>query len=260
MKNNIITSGNIFYKFPLISTFISTRLFGSSEGKFSSFNLSYMVGDKLQNVSNNRHTLIESLCIKKNEIFYLNCVHGNNVKCITDSNIETNELHGYDGLITNLKGIYISILTADCIPLLLFDPVKQVIGVLHIGWRGIENDIIKIGLNTFQNRYGCSIEDIIAFLGPSIKKCCYYLKDESAVKFFKSLPNQSKYLSERDDKIYIDLQSITFDCLLDIGLRKKNIDIDTNCTMCNNDTFYSYRYSNKQTGRFCTGIMMKSLS
>ena len=92
--------------------------------------------------------------------------------------IEEGEYIDTDGLITNLQDVSIASCNADCILLLLYDPVKKVIGNVHSGWRGTFSKITVNGVQSMVNNYGCNPKDIIVCICPSIRKCCFEVKED----------------------------------------------------------------------------------
>jgi len=144
-------------------------------------------------------------------------------------------------LITTIKSnVFLQIQTADCVPIYICDFEKGLIGLIHSGWKGSCNQIIKNAINLFFARgsLDCNIQ---VFLGPSIQKCCYEIKNDVAIFF------SDKYLTLKKGKIYLNLQSKIIDDLLDLNIKAENIKKIEDCTFHNNN-FYSYR-RDKNNGR-----------
>jgi len=135
-----------------------------------------------------------------------------------------------DGFFTSDKGVVLEVKTADCFPVFISD--KNLIMLLHVGWRGAKKGIVEKGIKIFQERG--NIKDARVFLGPGIKKCCYEIKEDVA-KFFE------EFIEKRDKKIYLDLEKFIIDKFLNAGLKKENIFSFPHCTSCRNDLFYSHR-------------------
>ncbi|MEO0275951.1 MAG: polyphenol oxidase family protein [candidate division WOR-3 bacterium] len=143
-----------------------------------------------------------------------------------------------DGLFTFEKNIILEVKIADCFPIFIFD--KNLIMVLHVGWRGAKEGIIEKGIEIFKEKG--DFKNIKVFLGPGIKKCCYEIKEDVA-NFFKD------FLEKRDGKIYLDLEKFIINNFLKEGIKKEKIFVLQYCTSCRNDIFYSNRKKDKGRNR-----------
>ncbi len=139
-----------------------------------------------------------------------------------------------DGLFTFEKNIILEVKIADCFPVFIFD--KNLIMVLHVGWRGAKKGIVQKGIEIFKEKG--DFKNIKVFLGPGIKKCCYEIKEDVA-NFFKD------FLEKRDERIYLDLEKFIINNFLKEGIKKEKIFIFPYCTSCRNDIFYSNRKKDK---------------
>ncbi|MEO0267480.1 MAG: peptidoglycan editing factor PgeF [candidate division WOR-3 bacterium] len=139
-----------------------------------------------------------------------------------------------DGLFTFEKNIILEVKIADCFPVFIFD--KNLIMVLHVGWRGAKEGIVQKGIEIFKEKG--DFKNIKVFLGPGIKKCCYEVKEDVA-DFFKD------FLEKRDERIYLDLEKFIINNFLKEGIKKEKIFIFPYCTSCRNDIFYSNRKKDK---------------
>lgn len=150
-------------------------------------------------------------------------------------------LKGFDGGVTAEKNLFLAVTTADCIPLLVFDSVNNIVGIIHLGWRGI---VANFGLKLIaklQSVYTSQPEDIICGIGPSIGPCCYEVRDDVASLFAKIFQRDQQIIQTRDKKIFLDLRSAVFRQLINLGIPAKNIDSPAVCVSCQNDIFYSTR-------------------
>ncbi len=160
-----------------------------------------------------------------------------------------------DAILTEKKSILIGIQVADCVPILLYDKEKDVIGAVHAGWRGTAAQILKHTIKTMQHRFHCSTKDILIAIGPSIRQCCYNVggdvKDavQNAAGVGTTRFREEVYCYERDDKYFIDLSSANMNHALSMGILQQNIWQSDECTFCNPGRFYSYRYAKGPTGR-----------
>lgn len=150
-----------------------------------------------------------------------------------------NALQYNDGMATNEKNVVLTVWGADCTPVYLFDPVKNVIAVFHSGREGTRKNIATNMINLIVETYKSNPSDIISILGPSICEKCYQINENIASKF------NEKYIHEIDDKIFLNVKAKIQQQLLDAGI-KKIIDIPI-CTFCDKN-FFSYRREGKKHG------------
>lgn len=160
-----------------------------------------------------------------------------------------------DALITNLPNTVLTILTADCVPILIYDPVCATIGAVHAGWRGTEQNIIGKTIQKMADIYGSVTSDIIVGIGPAIGKCCYEV-DHDVARHFMDYPDA--VIKTTDDKYMIDLKQINRYQLVEAGVQDANIETSSICTSCQNDRFFSYRKEQGCSGRFISAISIKS--
>ena len=163
-----------------------------------------------------------------------------------------------DGLITNTKHLAIGILTADCAPILFFEPKKNIIGVAHAGWKGAHNKIGEKMINYFKKK-GSKLNDIFAVIGPCISQSNYEIKNDLRAKFLKQNPKNRKHFKIIKNKIYFDLKGYIFKQLKNAGI--KNIEIIKKDTFNPKNNFFSARRSLKKKindyGRNISIIMIK---
>lgn len=178
--------------------------------------------------------------------------HTDNVKVVR----KIEKLEDTDGIITNKKEIALITTSADCISLLLYDPVKKAIGSIHSGWKGTLKGIIVKAIEKMVTEYQSNPEDIICCICPSIRQCCFEVDEDVKDLFYnkyKELKNIDEIIKlgdkkEDKQKYYIDTVKINIELLKNIGLKEKNI-IDSNiCTMCHSKEFHSYRADGKDFG------------
>jgi len=150
-----------------------------------------------------------------------------------------------DALVTNKTGLCLAVRVADCVPMLLFDPTKKIVGAIHAGWRGSAKQIAFNTLKYMQNRHMVNPGDVIVGIGPSIGPCCFEVKEDVASQF------EDKYKTAGT----IDLWKANYDQLLMGGVKKKNIEVANICTKCNLDKYFSYRATGDASS-FACGIML----
>ena len=153
-----------------------------------------------------------------------------------------------DAVVTDAREIFIGMLVADCVPLLLYDRVKGVIGVVHAGWRGTADEILINTLNMMSLRFHSIPQNISVAIGPSIRGCSYEV-GEDVVSKIQRVTGKGDYWGMIDNKYFIDLSSANKLQALSAGIKEENIWQSQDCTFCNPQKYYSYRYSGGGTGR-----------
>ncbi len=153
-----------------------------------------------------------------------------------------------DAVVTNQKGRLIGVRVADCVPILLCDPVRQVVAAVHAGWRGTAEYILKKTINVFCERFFSDPDDILLSIGPSIRQCCYEV-DGEVIRAVSTATGDGVYYGGRGDKFWLDLALANRLQALSAGLSEGNVWMSDDCTFCNPEKFYSYRFSKGTTGR-----------
>ena len=223
-----------------IKHFFFSRKKGFSKGVYRSLNCGLGSKDSKFRIKKNLNFVSKKLQIKEKNLKLMYQTHSNKVSIITRKNLGKKRFHS-DAMITTLKGIGIGVLTADCVPILLYENKKKIVGCIHAGWRGaflgiIENTIKKISkINPNSN--------IIACVGPCIGKKNYEIDN----KFYKKFITQSKknriYFSPgRTNKKLFDLRKFVYEKLKRLNVKIDNLKYDT---FQDKNNFFSYRRSKK---------------
>ena len=155
-----------------------------------------------------------------------------------------------DALITNQINIILTILTADCVPILLYDKEKKVIAAIHAGWKGTKSEILTKTVKKMIQKFHTSTQNIIAGIAPSIGSCCYEVGYDVAQHF----SHISGAYKQHNNKYMLDLPSINKKQLLALGIPEQNIEMSNICTSCKVDRFFSYRKEQGCSGRFMSMI------
>jgi len=220
------------------------------------FSLALHTGEDRQKIVLNRKKVQKLLQNNKKLHFIVaNQTHSSNVKVINRQktrgwNSLDDVVEDCDALICNKKGVILCILTADCVPILLYDTQKDVIAAIHAGWRGTKEKIVQKTILKMREEFGSDSRDIMAGIAPSIGSCCYEVGEEVAKEFFYT----SDAYNKKEDKYMLDLPYINQQQLLNSGVEKENIEMSSICTACNIDRFFSYRRENGCSGRFMSII------
>ncbi|MBI5887846.1 MAG: peptidoglycan editing factor PgeF [Deltaproteobacteria bacterium] len=251
-----------------------TRKGGVSSPPFASLNFDARAKDRdadtPENIARNRSIFADAMGLsgaQMKRLVILNQVHG--VRIITvdagyDFEIGVEPPQGVkppqkdaDAVITDVIGTPIGILTADCLPVLLYDPVKKAVGAAHAGWKGAYQKIGALTVAVMRERFGSDPGDIRAALGPFIGPCCYAVKDDVRAKFKEAFGSDAGLFFSGQDGLRLDIGKANVKTLLDAGLREENIAANGPCTACNSGLFFSYRKENGRTGRQISVIMLR---
>ena len=235
----------------------TTKLGGVSRGKIEGFNLGFRVNDDEESVRENYRLLASDLRVDLNRIVLSKQSHTDNIRIVTEEDAgkgltKLSDIEDTDALITNIRNIALVIFSADCVPILMYDPKKEVVAAVHAGWRGSVSGIAPKCAELMKSRFGSTAEDIRVAIGPSIGKCCFEFGEE-AVTYF----DEKYYKKEQSGKFKVDLWEYNKDLLINLGVKPENIDISGICTMCESERFYSYRAHREKTGRLGAVIMLR---
>ena len=212
-------------------------------------------GDSKKIFQENRKELAAVLDINMSQLVFPQQTHTNCVKEILD--IPQSEIAETDALVSNQPEICLCIQTADCVPILLFDPIQKVISAVHAGWRGTVYKIVEVAVQKMISEYNSSPKDILVAIGPSISPEIYEVGDEVVDAAKRSIPNSEKVLFEnKSGKFHFNLWEANQQLLLQAGLQGNNIEILGECSYQNSDKYYSARREGIDTGRMVSGIMI----
>lgn len=234
---------NLFQEKRLI-TLISDRKDGNIDLRF---------GIKGETI-NNRKKLVKFLGCHLTDLYEMEQVHGSQVKII-GKKIKKNIFSQTDALITNLKNVFLMVKTADCFPILFFDPEKKVAAVCHAGWRGAVEKIFLKTLLLMMSHFHCPAVKIKIVIGPGARKCCF--KHHHFLQ--EKLPEWQKFIKNEKDGKTLDIPAFITEELMAVGVKRKNIRDLKICTVCNKNYFSHFRSlrENESEGRFATIIGLR---
>lgn len=235
---------------------IFLRQGGCSPEPWKSLNLSTTVGDSRENVIENRTRIMKVLNLPKDGFFDVWQVHSTNV-------VETNKPRSCDqnyiqadSIITNKPGVALLMRFADCVPILLYDPIHNVIGLVHAGWIGSIKKIAKKTIERMEEVYGSNKEKVIAGIGPSIGVDHYPVGAEVIEQIKGSFPlDWENLIQKRGSQDHLDLSKTNELVLRESGV--VNIEHSRICTASNISDWYSHRGEKRKTGRFGVVICLK---
>ena len=254
-----------------VVAFSSTRHGGCSQGHYAAFNINNYCGDNPVAIQKNREALCQLLGIEDKRLLMPHQVHRAEVAYINTSFLDLTpeeqkeKLEGIDAIITNIPGICIGVSTADCIPILLYDPQHGVVAAVHAGWRGTVQRIAKKAVETMTAAYGSAPADLMAQIGPGISLQSFEVGQEVYDAFAAEgfcmeaiaclMPaNQG---TERGEKWHIDLPLCNRQQLVEAGVINEQIHTLPICTYEHHDDYFSARRLGIHSGRIFTGIMLK---
>lgn len=240
-----------------IEHFISGRPGGVSEGEIGSLNLSFRAGDTPQNVQENRNRLAQSLGIAPVQLFFPAQTHSIHVKKV-DPNTSSDSLIDTDALITNFPSICVCVMSADCVPILLYDPINKAVGAVHAGWRGTVGKIVTATVQAMQQAFGTRPADMIAGIGPSICPEVYQVGQEVIEAAIQAFGTKENLITNQngEGKGFFNLWEANRMQLIGLGVRPEAIEVAGICTYQQSHQFFSARRSGNRAGRFAAGIML----
>lgn len=254
---------NLLDKYQQIAHFCTSREGGVSVGNYASFNLSPFSGDNPVHVNENKRILCEQLGISPGQLIIPYQTHETEIRVIDEgffqlsTDKKLNYLNGVDALLTQLPEICIGVTIADCVPLLFFDPIKQVIAVAHAGWRGTCARIAEKTVLSLIEKYKSNPADIRVAIGPSISAKAYKVGDMVVDSFSTAGFEIKEIFNKQNDFIYLDLWKTNRQSLEKVGILPEHIEILGICTFTEHERFFSARRLGIKSGRMLSGIMLK---
>lgn len=234
----------------------SLRRGGCSPLPRNSFNFSCGNGDSRANVQQNLEILARHLRIEASGILTCTQVHGDSVAIV--EKIPDQPVRA-DALIATTPNLFPGIRTADCLPILMLDPVTKISVAVHAGWRGTVLRITRKVLHILTDLFSVDPKDLITAMGPAIGPCCYEVDDAvlkplmqalpSAERFVRTVPAWHERNQEHGPSRRLDLQAANLSELVSHGVLTKNIVCADLCTACNPDLFFSHRRDGSPSGR-----------
>lgn len=216
-------------------------------------NLGLTAADSRENVLENRRRLVQAVTgSRETPLHVLRQIHS---KCsVTAAEAIDAQPAEADGIMTDQPGILLGIQTADCIPVLVADPVNRAVAGFHAGWRGTVERIVESGVQRMAEEFGSNPAKLIAAIGPGIGNCCYAVGGEVEGRFDAKFIYAAELFERREDGLYLDLIEANRRQLLAAGLGADSISTVGGCTSCRPDLFFSHRASGGHAGRMMAVI------
>ncbi len=236
-----------FREFSQLIALQSTRRGGISTGYCSSLNLGLNTEDSAENVLHNTLRLCSAIGIAPERMVSSLQVHGTEILVVE----KPGQYQGFDAFITDKKNLFLSIFTADCYPILIYDPRHQAAGAVHAGWKGTAGHIVMKTLAAMHKNFNSMPEECYAYIGTGISAASYEVGAEVAKAF---PPENRRHSSLSENKYMLDLSMANHQQLLSSGLPASNIEHSHFCSFRDSCMFFSYRRDNGKTGRMASMI------
>ena len=238
----------------------STRFGGVSEGALASLNLGVHRGDKPANVLENYRRLSEAVGFDPKRTVFTKQIHSDIIERVGVSDCGRGLIvpveNGCDGLVTNEPEVVLTVFSADCTPVLLYDPVAKAVGAVHAGWRGTAAAIVEKAVERMAAEFGSKPENIRAAIGPCISQCCFETDRDVPEAMLNAFGDAAKEaIRETGRKYSVNLKALNVLALTRAGVRQ--IDIATECTACEPNRFWSHRRVGNARGSLAAMILLR---
>ena len=238
----------------------STRLGGVSRGETESMSLFPRCQDTMDTTRENYRILGNAVGFDPRQVVFSKQRHTDIIRIVTRENCGEGLYREVpdicDGQITNCPGVALVAFSADCTPILLFDPVAGAIGAVHAGWRGTAQNIAGKAVAAMTQAFGCKPENICAAIGPCISKCCFETDADVPQALIEVLGSKAvTAFSQKGEKYFVDLKFANALLLQRAGVGA--LDISPDCTACQTDRYWSHRKQGERRGSLAGIIMMR---
>ena len=236
---------------------VFSRHGGLSPAPWDSLNVGGTVGDEIENVRQNRILSYDALGCNPESMYDVWLVHGTDVVYAESPRLNNESYNKADIILTDKPDITLFMRYADCVPIMVYDPVKQVVGISHAGWMGTVKDVAGVTIRSMGEKYGSSPSDIVACIGPSIGPDHYEVGDDVIDQAKQSFGGDSNLvLHSYGDRIHFDLWKANQLLLERAGVAR--IELAGICTACHTNDWFSHRAEKGKTGRFGALISLSS--
>lgn len=237
-----------------VTAAFTTRHGGVSKAPYTTANLAFHVGDNADDVLANHDLLARMLGYECCKLVHMRQIHSDRI-VIADESHRFDTLPECDALLTDIPDIPLMVMSADCTPILLYDPVNNAIGAVHAGRAGALNEILPKTVQKMKQLYGSNNANIHIILGPSIHGCCYEIN--SAIAEEVQEKSYESALRTEGKRIFLDVNTILRTQMDALKIDPEHIEILEHCTSCRSDTYFSYRANQQRTGRIAGVIMLR---
>ena len=237
----------------------STRFGGVSEGYLSSLNLGTHRGDAPENVRENYRILGEAVGFAPENTVFTKQIHSDIVERVglthRGRGLLWEATEGCDGLVTNEPGVVLTVFSADCTPVLFYDPVARAVGACHAGWRGTAAGIASKTVEKMTAEFGSDPKNVRAAIGPCISQCCFETHEDVPNAMLRSLGEEARAcILPRGEKFMVDLKGLNALWLRRAGVEQ--ISVAEECTACEPDRFWTHRRVGDRRGSLAAMITL----
>lgn len=254
---NVVRNGLSLWEFDSLSAQSGIRHFVTDRNtnpQGEPFTLSYSSTPDRALVVNNRRLLAEAMLVGEQALFLPSQVHKTRIVNVTPDT-RKEELLETDALITAHPDVCIAVMSADCVPIILYDRKHNVVAAVHSGWRGTVARILEKTLNEMFDVYGTAGADVFAGIGPSVSQQSYEVGEEVITAVQAAFDSHVNLLVHTvPQKAKLDLWNANRQQLLEFGVPDEQIEVSNLCTVINNNSFFSARKGD--SGRFAAGIVV----
>jgi YfiH family protein len=239
----------------------TSRHEGVSRPPYNSLNLGMHTLDQPHNAEGNRSLLTRAFGTSSERLVTVQQVHGNDILVIDEPNEDYTHFGAVesDAVITSRPGVMIGVCVADCVPILLCDPVKRVVAAIHAGWRGTASRLAEHAVAGMRSQFGSDPATILAAIGPCIGPCCYEVDEPVRQAFDRGGVAWGPFARQTGEGAWrLDMAAANRELLLLAGLPAASIQVAGICVCCRQELFFSYRRDGGETGRQMGFIMLSS--
>lgn len=257
-------NGLTYHTFPSLEAFgelthaVTGRHGGVSTGPYATLNLGRGLGDDPAAVEENTRRVCAALAVRREHLTSPRQRHTANVRQVGLAD-RGRQFDGFDVLVTDQAEVPLLMVYADCTPVLIYDPVRRALALVHSGWRGTVLGAARAAVEALKASFGSRPADLVAAIGPSIGPCCYRVGDDVTGAVRASFDRADELLPVRPYGVrHFDLWAANRRWLQDAGVRQ--IEVAGLCTACHTDEFYSHRAEGGKTGHFGALMMLSDPS
>ena len=261
--------GVVVYRFESlpngVEALVSTRRGGVSAPPFDSLNLGLRVGDDAEKVVENRRALFRAFGMSLERSVWCKQIHADGVVAVDigdagrGSTEEDSIVEGADALVTDAPGLSLCVTLADCVPVVIFDPERSVVGLAHAGWGGTVSRIASRTVEVMRGRFGCDPAAIVAAIGPSIGPAGYEVGEDVLERARAGYGDRTAEILQPgpEGKALFDLWTANRIDLEEAGVGGERIEISGIASEQHLDEFYSHRREGARTGRFIAAVTLR---
>jgi YfiH family protein len=210
---------------------------------------------RTEEINRQRQEFCNALQIKAPSLLRLQQVHGDRI-FVAKEPVSLLAPGEYDGAVTDSTQVALSIVTADCLPILIYEQSKKIIGAVHAGWRGASLGILRNALAAIQQTFGGSPRGCIVLMGPALRPCCFEIQHDVLKILQERLSYWPQVINTIQNRFYFDLQLTNLLQATQMGVPHENIWTVDLCTFCHPAWFHSYRRDKSQAGRMISLISL----